>query len=224
MPTPRAARRALNHAVLVSTRSPSNISVPTVTISALFMFCPSRTLLSYTKVARIPFRRGESDSTGGQRLSWCTPKSHQGDVVLLLPALSSEGVELFHQEVHQRPLPAVLGDERSQLGEAEHLASGVMGLYEPIAVEEGRLATLQDDLLLLISHPRHQSQGHPPCPEFFGITVTVHVRQVVACVGVEQASALGVENGVEAGYEHVGWYAGKERLVDPLKYFAGRIV
>src|SRR5215216_4005428 len=59
MPTPRAAMRALNHAVLVSTRSPSSISVPTVTISALFMFCPSRTLLSYTKVTRRPFLKGE---------------------------------------------------------------------------------------------------------------------------------------------------------------------
>src|SRR5919109_1603640 len=47
MPTPRAARRALNHAVLVSTRSPSSISVPMVTISALSMFRPSRTLVFY---------------------------------------------------------------------------------------------------------------------------------------------------------------------------------
>src|SRR5215212_224949 len=47
MPTPRAARWALNHAVLVSTRSPSSISVPMVTISALSMFCPSRTLVFY---------------------------------------------------------------------------------------------------------------------------------------------------------------------------------
>src|SRR3712207_215775 len=48
MPTPRAASRSLSHAVLVSTRSPSSISVPMVTISALFrLFCPSCMLLFY---------------------------------------------------------------------------------------------------------------------------------------------------------------------------------
>src|SRR5215218_1323540 len=48
MPTPRLASRWLNHAVLVSTRSPSRISVPMVTISALLrLFSPSCILLFY---------------------------------------------------------------------------------------------------------------------------------------------------------------------------------
>src|SRR5215213_9401333 len=36
----------------------------------------------------------------------------EGDVVLLLPSLSNEGVELLHEEAHQRPLVAASGDER----------------------------------------------------------------------------------------------------------------
>src|SRR5215208_4112280 len=48
------------------------------------------------------------------------------------------------------------------------------------------------------------------------------VGQVVASVCVAQATALWVEDGVEAGYEHVGGYAGKQRLVDLGQYLPGR--
>jgi hypothetical protein len=34
---------------------------------------------------------------------------HKGDVIFLLPTLPCEGGQLFHQEVHQRPLLAVVG-------------------------------------------------------------------------------------------------------------------
>src|SRR5919112_4966956 len=47
MPTPSSARRLLIQAVFVSTRSPRSISVPTVTISALCIFLPSRTQVFY---------------------------------------------------------------------------------------------------------------------------------------------------------------------------------
>src|SRR5215203_889599 len=47
MPTPSSARCWLIQAVFVSTRSPRSISVPTVTISALSMFLPSRTQVFY---------------------------------------------------------------------------------------------------------------------------------------------------------------------------------
>src|SRR5215203_4005900 len=47
MPTPSSARRWLIQAVFVSTRSPRSISVPTVTISALSIFLPSRTQVFY---------------------------------------------------------------------------------------------------------------------------------------------------------------------------------
>ena len=36
----------------------------------------------------------------------------------------------------------------------------------------------------------------------------------MAGVGVDQVSALGVEDGVETGDEHVGWDVGKEHLID----------
>src|ERR687893_464188 len=70
--------------------------------------------------------------------------------------------------------------------------------------EEYALPNIEFDLLLLVAHPRHESQGHPPGPQFFGIaTTTTQVRQVVARVGVAQGSALWVEDGVEAGYKHI---------------------
>src|ERR671920_1886025 len=98
-----------------------------------------------------------------------------------------------------------------------------MSLYEAIAVEQCCLASIERYLLLLIIHAGHEAQGHPPGPQFFGIaTTTTQVRQVVARVGVAQGSPLGVEDGVEAGDEHVGRDASDQRLVDPIEYFAGR--
>src|SRR5215218_3227852 len=110
----------------------------------------------------------------------------------------------------------MLGDECPKSREAEHLAVGVMGLYEAVAVEQCCLALLKDYLVLLIAHPRHKPQGHPPRPQFLSGAVTVEVRQVVAGVGVSQGTPLRVEDGVEASYEHVGGDAGNERFVDPL--------
>src|SRR5215207_8682724 len=48
------------------------------------------------------------------------------------------------------------------------------------------------------------------------------VWQVVACVGVAKPTALGIEDAIEAGYEHVGWYGGMKRLIDSLEHLAGR--
>src|SRR5215208_4155868 len=49
-----------------------------------------------------------------------------------------EGVEFLQAEIPQRPLllSTVLGDERTKPGKAEHLALRVVGLYQPVAVEE----------------------------------------------------------------------------------------
>ena len=44
----------------------------------------------------------------------------------------------------------------------------------------------------------------------------------VSCICVAQATTLGVEDTIEAGDEHVGWYVGKEGLVDSLEHIAGR--
>src|SRR5919199_1587469 len=44
----------------------------------------------------------------------------------------------------------------------------------------------------------------------------------MACVGVPQVTPFGVENGIEAGDEHVGGYAGNERFVDSLEHLPGR--
>src|SRR5215218_4852215 len=116
----------------------------------------------------------------------------------------------------------MLGYKRPKPRKAEHLAFRVVGLYQTVAIEEGCLAAIQDYLLLLITHLRHEPQGHSPSLQFLGLTVTVEVGQVVACVGVSQGTALWVEDGVEAGDEHVGWDTSHQRLVDPLQYLTWR--
>src|SRR5215217_9469855 len=52
--------------------------------------------------------------------------------------------------------------------------------------------------------------------------MAAQVRQVVTRVGVAQDTPLGIEDGVEAGDEHVLRDACQQRLVDLLKYLPGR--
>src|SRR5688500_17876890 len=101
----------------------------------------------------------------------------------------------------------MLGDESTKPRKPEHLTLRVMSFHEAVAVEEDCFASFQGDLLPLIKCPWHKAQGHPSGPKFLGVATTPEVGQVVARVGVAQASALGVEDGVEASYEHVGRYA-----------------
>src|SRR5215211_372241 len=97
-----------------------------------------------------------------------------------------------------------------------------MSFHKAVAVEEGCFASFQGDLLLLIKRPWHKAQGHPSCPKFLSVAITVEVRQVVACVGVAQGAALGVEDSVEASDEHVGRYTNQQRFVDPLEHLPWR--
>src|SRR5215211_5854881 len=106
----------------------------------------------------------------------------------------------------------MLGDESTKPREAEHISFGAVRLYQAVAVEEGCLACLQEGLLLLIAHPGHEAQRHPSGPELLAVATTPHIGQVMACVGVSQGTALGLQDGVEARYEHVGGDARKQRL------------
>ena len=107
--------------------------------------------------------------------------------------------------------------------ETKHLTLGVVSLYQPVAVEQDAVTLSQRDLSLLVAHPWHKPQRHSSCLQLLAIATMRQVRQIVACVSVSQASAVGVEDGVEAGGEHVGGDASQQRLVDLLKYLAWRV-
>src|SRR5918995_7277366 len=102
-----------------------------------------------------------------------------------------------------------------QAREAEHLVVGVMCLYQPVAVEQDALASLQGDLVLLIAHRRHKSQRHPPSPQFLGSATMPQVGQIVPSVGVGKMAALGVEDAIEAGDKRARGYVRDQRFVDP---------
>ena len=108
----------------------------------------------------------------------------------------------------------MLGDERLQSGEAEHLPLGVVGLYQAVSVEEGAVALLEYYLLLLIFHPRHKPKGHPSGPQFLSVATVPQVGQVMSSVGIAKGTAIEIKDSVEAGYEHVGRDAGYQRLID----------
>jgi hypothetical protein len=75
--------------------------------------------------------------------------------------LPYEGVEFLQEELPKRSLLTMLSNKRLQPREAEHLALGVVSLYQPVAVEESTLANIEQDLLLLVTHPRHETEGQP---------------------------------------------------------------
>src|SRR5215217_8862227 len=102
-----------------------------------------------------------------------TLQGKEGDVVLLLPTLPDEGVEFLHQEVHKGSFLSVLCDQTSKPRKAEHLTLEVVGLYQPIAVEQHAAPLSERDPSLLIAHPWHKPKRHPPGPQFLGLTVTV---------------------------------------------------
>src|ERR687889_1148135 len=153
-----------------------------------------------------------------------SPQGHQGNVVLLLPALPDERVKFLHQEVCQRSfLSSTLRDQPPQPRNAEHLAFGIMGLDEAVTVEEGGIAGLQHSLLLLIARTRHEPQRHPPRPQLLGLAVMSPAWEALSGVGVEKASALGVEDAIEAGDERARGYLRDQRLVDPCQNLPRRL-
>src|ERR687898_2392524 len=93
-----------------------------------------------------------------------TPQRKEGDVILLFPTLPNEGVEFLQAEIPQRVLLTLLVNKRPKPREADHLAFRIVGLYQPVAVEKDIIARLEHYLLLLVTHPRHEPQGHTPGP------------------------------------------------------------
>src|SRR5215218_8673855 len=123
-----------------------------------------------------------------------TLQRKEGDVVLLLPALPDEGVEFLHQEVHKGSFLSVLCDQTSKPRKAEHLTLGVVGLDQPIAIEQSVVAQGEHCLLLLVVRVRHEAEGHPSSPQLLSIPAAVvpQVGQIMAGVGVPQTTALWV--------------------------------
>src|SRR5215218_8426188 len=89
---------------------------------------------------------------GRSASSRCTPQRKESDIVLLFPLLPREGVKLLQEVVPQRSLFAVLGNKPPKPRKAKHLTFGVVGLYQPVAVKKGCLASVQEYLLLLVAH------------------------------------------------------------------------
>src|ERR671920_658294 len=153
-----------------------------------------------------------------------TSKRKEGDIVLLLPVLPHKGVELLQERLLQRPLLAVLCHKPAKPGEAEQIPLRVVGFYQAIAVEENALANIESDLLLLVAHTGHDPKGHAPGSKFLRLVAVPHVGQVVSGVSEAHTSAPGIEDSVEAGYEHVWRDVGHQGIVDPFQDISRRVV
>jgi hypothetical protein len=88
-------------------------------------------------------------------------------------------------------------------------------------VEQDALAGGEVDLVLLVGHPWHGAQRHPPRPKLRYPACGRRVGEVVASVRVAQLSGGCVEHRVEAGDEHVRGDVGVQPVVCPLEHGAG---
>src|SRR5215210_740673 len=87
-----------------------------------------------------------------------------------------------------------------------------------VSSERRTVSPHQGDLLLLVYHPRHEAQGHPSRHELLHVTVALpEVGWVMAGIGIDEPPTLGIEDGVHASDEHVGWDVGDQRVVRPLQ-------
>src|SRR5688572_18532106 len=87
----------------------------------------------------------------------------QGNVVLLLRVLSREAGQFGQHKVDEL-LAAIrtLGhDQLPEAWETEHLAFGIVGLHQPITVEEEVVPRHEYGFFLLVWHLRHQAERHP---------------------------------------------------------------
>ena len=96
-------------------------------------------------------------------------------------------------------------DEPLEPKRAEHFAVRVVGLNQPVAVEQDAVTLSQEVPALFVSHAGHQAKGHFPRSELLSMVTTPQVGQIMSGIGVSEASALWIQERVEAGDEHIGW-------------------
>ena len=107
--------------------------------------------------------------------------------------------------------------------EPEHGAIDRVRLGDPVAVQQEDVPRRERRLPLLVAHAGHRAERHPGRAQLDDRSVgTANEWQVVA--GVREAEPPGrrLENGVEAGDEHVVRDVGVEEVVGPFKNGARR--
>jgi len=75
-------------------------------------------------------------------------------------------------------------------GNPEHVAPGVMGLDQAIAIEEETSSWRQDCFILVIARAGHHARRHAGCPEFGDATIIAPIGRFVSCISIVQLSAL----------------------------------
>jgi hypothetical protein len=148
-------------------------------------------------------------------------QSDQGDVVLLLDVGADEVLQLLEQPVDQHLAVGGLAGQGGHPREPEHLPPGVVGLGQPVGVEQDRVAGGEGGLLLLVLHLGQQPKGHAGGPQLGDPALGADIGDVVAGVGVAQLPGLGVEDRVQAGHEHVRRHLVHQQVVDPGEDLAG---
>src|SRR5215204_5841651 len=106
-------------------------------------------------------------------------RSHEGDVVLLLPVAPDELSQLGEALVDEVLASAAVLDDPLEPWKAEHLSGGIVCLGEAVAVEQDTLTRSEVSLVLLIGHIGHGSERHSSRSKLCDPVCRRHVGKVV---------------------------------------------
>ena len=90
----------------------------------------------------------------------------------------------FEQRIDESRTAWMFSDEGSQAWKPEHVAPGVMGLDQAIAIEEETSSWRQDCFILVIVRAGHHARRHAGCPEFGDASIIASIRRFVSCISI----------------------------------------
>ena len=114
-------------------------------------------------------------------------------------------------------------DQTAQLRETQHLALRVVRFDQPITIEQQRITRLQHNLFLLVGHPGQQAQRHAARPQFLDAAgSSPNIGHVMPGVGVAYVTGRRVDDGIQAGDEHLGRDVRAEYVIRARQHIARR--
>src|SRR5215472_35720 len=133
-----------------------------------------------------------------------TAQHDQRDIILLLPVVAGKGGKFAAQIIDERGPAWMVTKQLLQVWQAEHSVFRIMRLDQAIAVKQDTVARLHSLLVFLIAGPRQHPKRQAGCLELGNSISSAPIGPVVPGVRIAQASAVRIEDAVEAGHEHTG--------------------
>ena len=112
----------------------------------------------------------------------------------MFPSIRGEVFELGHQGVDQFSAACVIGHQLLHARESEHLALGVVGFRQTVALEKDRIPGCELNLIFLVAHIGHEPERHSGGLEFYHSAIRSLEGQAMTCISEPQGPRLWVED------------------------------